>query len=832
MTPVQRGKRTCFLRCHILESFDKHIIENVLGIENGYEILISLYESNVFISRENDTFRFHELLRKFLNKIATESFSEEEVAAIYRSLGNYYLGRKEWREDYIALNYLILGKDYATLEKWIQFNASDKLLLIHSSGLFNKLEEITDSGFKSSLEYILLKVNTLIYKDKDVDKAYDYLQSVLRAKFSLNMDEDILIPAGKIKSSDVNFYIELLMLICNCDFLKEGISVSNVLISEHILKFKLRIDQEIQFTVSLIKSYIASAENLKCKKHISRLKEIFMKIVSDHEKGTGNLDENSFTESVFSMLVFFDYGDYKTGNQVIKFILNNIDSRNFDLSNYSQTCFALFASYDSKNFEKIFAYLKKKNKEKNETIFSAYRNQFEFQCILRKFLNHEFKETIKELEVLKKNTHLKNYVYFMDALILYSYNLINHPHMVNHLLNDGNYHISKTRSLILQLEASLLLNDEKAYFRTLDEIEEVKKENFTILNQSVILFCECYYYSLKDNLKEFKDRYKKFLNLCIEFDFGNYLIFRAKANKLNYVFEYALKNNIESVYLKNLFNKEKISINSKVHHSIKLEIQYLNKSRIFINGNLLPDNIWLRPKSKSIFLYLAYREFHGIETTKNTIIDDILVGSRSVNIEAIVDVEINKLRKALQVFLSEMFSERIDKDVIVLKDKRYSLTSKNINVEINIDVDEFKKYSSAKDINDAIKAFDMYKTDFAIDSYNVWAEDIRENLKFTYSEIVHRLILHYEGISDSDKVTGLLEKLVDLDYSDEDIMMKLLSIYNKEKDYRKFKFLYKIYEMRLKKEFNVQPSKEMKKFFSDVTLNNNELTELNQPDSH
>jgi len=812
-------EKKLFLTLSFTESFDKRIIENVLGIENGYDILIRLYENNVFISREDETYRFHELLKKFLNKIAVESYSAEEICSIYTKLGKYYLNYKEWREDYIALNYLILGKDYESLTQWIKLNASDKLLLIHSSGLFNMIEEIDDKSFKSSLEYILLKVNTFIYKDKDIVKALNYLEMILRSKYSLGIEDKILIPANKIKSSDMNYYVEILMLICNCNFLKEGISFGNIPISEHILKFKLRVEQEIQFIVSLVKSYIATGENSKSKKYILRLKDIFNEIVIDHGKGISSIDENSFVESIFSMLIFFDYGYYKTGKKVIKFILNNIDFKNFDLSNYSQVCFALFASYNVKDFEVFYNYLKKKNKEKNKTIFSAYKNQYEFQSILRNFLNFKFKETIKDLEIIKKYTHLKNYIYFIDALILYCYNLINHPNMINRLIIKGDFHISKTRQLILQLEASLLQNDKAAYCQAINEIDIIKRENFTLFSQAVILFCECYFYSLHNNLKEFRDKFKKLMNLCIEFDYEDYILFRVKANKLKYVFEYATENKVESVYLKNLFERNGISLSSNKARSINIYLQLLNNNKIWINGKELTDNMWLRSKSKSIFLYMVYKTYYWNNISKETIIDDILYSSKSVNYDAIVDVEINKVRKTFQLFLSEIFSERIEKEVIIFKDKRYHLVSKNIYLDIKMDVEEFKKLSSGNSIDDKIKAVEMYKTDFAKDFYQNWVEDIRENLKFIYSDVIHKLVAHFEEKEDNLNVARLLEKLIDIDYSDEDIMMKLLSIYNKEKDYMKFKFVYKIYEKRLKKEFNVKPSKEMQKFFSNVTMN-------------
>lgn len=800
------------------EVFNKNIIEDVLGISNGYDSLLKLYHSNVFINREDESYRLHELLRQYLNRIATEQFSKERIADIYKKLGNHYLMSADWREDYIALNYLIMGKDHEKLKQWIKLNASDKLLLIHSSGLFAKIEEIRDKAFKTSLEYILLKVNTYIYKDKDVDKALDYLHQMIRTKFSLGPSGNILIPVSKVKKQDVNYYVELLMIICNCNFLKEGIGAANIPISEHILKFKLKTEQEIQFIVSLIKSYITTGKNSKNKSYIARLKDIFNKIISNKKKGISYIDENILVESAFSMLIFFDYGDYKTGNQVVKFILNNFDMKNFDLSNYSQVCFALFASYNKKDFDTFFALLSEKNKEKKQTIFSAYKNQYEFQSILKTFLELDFKTVIKESELSKKQAYLKNYIFFIDALILYCYNLLDQPVMVGRLIKNDSYNVSKTRLLILQLEAALLTGEMRLYHSLMQEINKIKKENFTMFNQAVILFCECYYYSVKKEVKPFGEKFRKFLEMCREYDYRNYLIFRSKANKLNNVVAFAMENGIESDYLKSIIPKSELKLPVSKGSAVTIEVQFFNSSKIFINGKQLTDNMWLRSKSKSIFLYMVYKTCFNHDITKETIIDDLLYNSKDVNYDAIADVEINKVRKVFQNFLSDMFDGREFKDVIIIKDKKYLLTSRNIDLEIKTDVEDFKRLA-AGDINEKVKACELYKTDFAHECFQNWAEDARENLKFIYSDTIHKLITYFEKKGDNKAVMTLLEKLVDMDYSDEEIMMKLLSIYNKQKDYRKFKFLYKVYEKRLKKEFNVQPSNELKKFFNEVSFN-------------
>ncbi len=798
------------------ESFNSYIIENVLEISGGFEILLSLYERNLFIDRQESEFRFHELFQKYLRRIAEESFPLSEKRQIYDKLGKYYLTLGEWREEYIGVNYLIEAMNYAELRKWIKFNASDKLLLIHSSGLYQKIENIEVKDFRDSLENILLKVNTVIYKDKEIDKALDFLESVIRTKFSLTMEEDILLPVSEIPKSNLNYYIELLMLICNCNFLKDGISSGNIKISEHLLKFDLRIEQEIQFLVSLVKSYITSGENSKSQKHINRLKEIFSKIQTGEIDLRKETDENTFVESIFSMLIFFDYGDFKWGNNVVRFIMNNCDRRSFDISNYSQACFALFASYNVRDFEKFYSMLGNKHKEKKKTMFSAYKNQYEFQSILRKFLHFEFEDTIKELESMKKNTFLKNYIYFIDSLILYSYCLLNHPRAVIRLLDSGKYKVSRTREIILRIEANLLLGDMHEFKQLLTSVDKVGRDNFTMFNQAVICFYECYYFSSSDNPTAFKERYAKFLKLCEDYELDKYIEFRAISNKLSTVFEYASESGLNNTYINGLPGIIKSAPVNEDRRHLKIEVRFLDHNKIYINDKELTDNLWLRPKSKTIFLYCIYKATTKDEITKEKIIDDILYKAKDVNYEAIVDVEINKIRKTLQRFVSDILSDEIGKEFMILKEKKYMICSKNIELEIISDTDEFRRLAGGN-LDEKLNAVEMYKTDFVKDSYRNWAEDVRENLKYIYSDTIHKLITHFENSDSSEKVIMLLEKLLELDFTDEEIMMKLLSLYNREKDFRKFKFAYGLYEKRLKKEFNVQPSGELKDFFNEVT---------------
>lgn len=800
-----------------LEALDEVILKRVLGNENGFKFIKTLYDNNVFMSKEDNTYRFHELFKEYLNNNAVLYLETSELESLFKKLGSYYLKLGDWRSEYIGLNYLIDACEYELLKSWIRLNATEKLFLIHSSNLFSKIQDIRDNKFKESLEYILLNVNTYIYIEKNLDKTLEYLKNLIVRKFKIKDPESFLIPKIKIRKNDVTYYTEILMLISNCNFLKYGISPINIDIAKHILKFKLSPEQEIQFLITLVKSYITTANNSKSKPYINRLREIFHNLIQDYEKGLISVEDNNFIESIFSLLIFFDYGDYKTGNKVVNFIKNNIDFEKFDLSNYSQVCFALFTSYNSEDFQIYFNKLKEKNKEKNKTLFLAYKNQYEFQRVLLRFLNYDIKDTIAQLEIIKKNVYLKNYIFFIDALILYCYNLVNQPAKVIYYLNNTNeYNISDTRKLILKLEAFILLDEFENAENILREISKIQRENFTLFNQAVIFLCECYMAAIRNDESQFEKKFKSFINLVKGCNYENYMIFRMKLNKIKFVFVYAVEKNIETAYLTAVSNKANISLESKNSIPLNIKVLFLDEARIYINGKEIENTIWERPKSKLIFSYLLLRLFNNKDLTKDVLINDIFINTASNNLNAFIDVEVNKVRKGLQSFLKQNVPGSSDKDILIVKDKKYQLFGNNYNVKISFDTLEFIKLSESSSITDNEQAFEMYKNEFLPNIYLNWAEDIRENMKFNFQKISTKLLFHYESEVQFDKYNKLLEKLYELDPADEEITSKLLNYYNSIGDMSKVKFVFDKHKKALKNEFNLTRNEKLKKYFTDI----------------
>ncbi|HRE41079.1 MAG TPA: hypothetical protein PLG90_07080, partial [Ignavibacteria bacterium] len=799
-----------------LEYLDKNIIENVLGFKNGYELILKFFNSNLFINKEGDVFKYHELFKEYLNKNSLTHLKTNELTKLFNVLGKHYLNNGDWRSEYIALNYLIDAKDYQTVRNWIRLYATEKLFLIHSSNLYNKILEIEDQNFKDSLEYILLNVNTYVYIEKNLDKTLSYLRNLLIKRFKLKNHDEILIPKSKLKKQDLLYYTEILMLISNCNFLKYGISPVNIDIAKHILTFKLTPDQEIQFLITLIKTYITTGKNSENTDLIIRLKKIFKKLMNEFEEGKKSSKDNNFIESIFSLLIFFDYGDYKTGNLVINFIKSNFDVERFDLSNFSQLCFALFTSYNLKDYNFYFEKLKEKNKEKNKTLFLAYKNQFEFQKVLQRFLTLEIRETINQLENIKRNTYLKNYIYFIDSLILFCFNLINQPaKVIYYLENTEEYAVSKTRKLILELESYILLNEPQKIKNLFNEINKIKKENFTLFNQAFILLCESYLYAINDELANFKTTFSGFINLSEKYGYENYILFRSKLNKLNYVFSYAFKNKICIDYLNSVFNNAKVSkpVSDKIEISIK--VNFLDNNEIYINNKLIEDEIWERPKSKLIMIFLLLKTYNKKDITKEIIINELFYNTNSNNLNAVIDVELNKVRKSLQMFFIRNISGFDVKDVLGIKDKKYSFLNEKYNINFYFDIYEFLKNCESNDIENNESAVSLFKNEFLPNIYLNWVEDIRENLKYNFQKVTSNLLSYYQKNKRFDKYINLLEKLYLFDPSDENVTGELLNIYNKTEDFSKMKFIYELHKKALKKEYDISEEKYVN-YFKDI----------------
>ncbi|CAN5502127.1 hypothetical protein BH10BAC5_BH10BAC5_27120 [soil metagenome] len=798
-----------FIATSIAEYLDKNMIEKILGFKNGSEKLEMLYINNVFVSKEDEVYKYHELFKEYLNRLIPEYLTEKEINSIYQKLGNYYLKNNEWRSEYIALNYLISGKDYTSLNNWIRMNATEKLMLIHSSGLFESIKNIENEKYKETLEFILLNVNTFIYKEKNLEKTLEYLMSVLKKRFRITDEKHLLIKKENLNESELNYYVEILMLICNSNFLKEGITNKNIGIAEHILKFDLQIDQEIQFIVSLVKSYISTGNNSKSKKYIERLKIIYIEFIEGFQKGTFSAEDNSFIENIFSFLVFFDYGDFKTGEQVIRFIYNNIDFSKFDITNYSQICFALFTSYNKNDFEIFYKLLAKRNKEKNKTIFSSYKNQYEFQSILWNFLCLNFRETLLQIENIKMNSSLmKNYIYFVDALYLYNMNIIGQPSKTIYFINNKNMCLSGTREIMLKLEANLLLNDLDSSAKIFVELNLPKRSNFTLFNQAVLYFFESYYYYLKDDTNNFKRTFSKFAELSKEYGYKNYILFRVNTECFKNVFSYAVINKIYDEYLLRIFREENIELKLEKKLVLKIKIDYLNGNRIFVNNILLSDDLWERSKSKLLFIYLLENLNENTRVNKELIINNV-IDSKSDNPIAIVDVEINKVRKALKNFIKDIYPETGEKDILAIKDKVYILFSDSFDAVIDADLDKFRVLCNSININDNISALGMYKNDYLSGYYLGWIEDKREAFKYLYFNTMNKVMKHYEASGVYEKSIELLESSFQLDPTDEDIILKLMNIYKEKGEISNIKKIYKQYERNMRREFKSLPDKKI-----------------------
>ncbi|HCN37702.1 MAG TPA: hypothetical protein DIS94_08335, partial [Bacteroidetes bacterium] len=300
-----------------------------------------------------------------------------------------------------------------------------------------------------------------------------------------------------------------------------------------------------------------------------------------------------------------------------------------------------------------------------------------------------------------------------------------------------------------------------------------------------------------------------------ELGYENYILFRSKLNKLSYTFSYAFKNNVGTEYLNSLFTNAKVTkpVTDVIELSVK--INFLDNNEIYINNILVEDSLWERPKSKLIFLYLLLKTYNKKDISKELIINELFYNTNSNNLNAVIDVELNKVRKSLQTFFSRTISGFNAKDVLGVKDKKYTVLNEKYNINFYIDIYEFLKNCESNLIENNELAVSLFKNEFLPNVYLTWVEDMRENLKFNFQKLTANLLNHYQKNKRFDKYINLLEKLYLLDPSDENVTNELLSIHFKTNDFSKMKFIYELHRKALKKDYDISEERYVK-YFNDI----------------
>ena len=245
-----------------------------------------------------------------------------------------------------------------------------------------------------------------------------------------------------------------------------------------------------------------------------------------------------------------------------------------------------------------------------------------------------------------------------------------------------------------------------------------------------------------------------------------------------------------------------------------LHIHFFDNLRIY-NGNGELPKIKGR-KNQSLLAYLLYH--HRRPVPRDKLMELFWGDFAPASARNSLNVAISTIRKCLSKILE-------GRSTIVFENECYSINSE---LAILTDVEQFnyfwdkgKAIESSQGLEHALgaynKALSLYQNDFMQHMpYEEWCEGERDNLKETYLFILSRLSKYYFENKQYDACINTGKKMLQKDACLEDVHRKLIQCYHSLglndlaiRQYRKC-------EETLRKELDVQPSKQTRDLLKDI----------------
>jgi two-component SAPR family response regulator len=258
-------------------------------------------------------------------------------------------------------------------------------------------------------------------------------------------------------------------------------------------------------------------------------------------------------------------------------------------------------------------------------------------------------------------------------------------------------------------------------------------------------------------------------------------------------------------------NKERLSIETSKLTDIKL--QPFGKTGIYLRGEPIPEDKWIRKKSKILLAYLMSDP--GKIHTKDKIMDMFFDDMPADKADVVYHSAIYNIRTALKIYDIKSDKPKRSKDktfdynpqYILYEDKTLRLnsdfyyTSDNVEFEKLYNKSRLPALSNEEKISHSIKAIEMYKGDFLPGYYDNWCEELRVKYKNMYITLCEKLIKMLEAEIRYDEVIKYSELLLKEDKLNDSTHISIINAYAKLGNIKmaksRFEIMLKIYNEEL-----------------------------------
>jgi len=830
---LEPGIQDFMLSTSLLDSFSPEMCDKIFGLTGSSEMIESLVGKNLFIDstipgkdvEDSDAgaiYSYHNLFRQFLNKRLSETKSESEIASLAEKIFGYF----ESEGDVIStIEFTFKANNYKKASELICGNFDNLFMNGRYELLWRWFEQFPAEIVNSEPEILFLKGKLMRFYKNDPEKSSAIFSEVISKTSS---DDTLNILAS----------LELFEILKVTGKPEEALK---------LVKALYTIKKEPALQIKVIISFAVGYYRLGSKHYDEAIK-----LLEEAESIAEGIDAEQFTQDIYSL-----YGKiYLNKGEFIKSLhyFENRLRKETNIYRRFQTIndIVLLHSW-SGEYEKAKKYL-----DESIAIYQRFKIPLFERDVLKltallKFEVGDYEdaiEKISELSAIDKRNNFTSFVLMYNLLMYESFMLMNKIDKAGEYISLADK-VRDPKDEYLQLEfqyhaanLSKLKSINSAMEKTFLATLKFYDAHNLVYNAVQVKLHLADYYFKKGNPDTSIKYLSECLNTASERQYNSFLA--QHFLQMRYLFDFAVSKNIQKNYIRSIFDKV-VERNSYVWLSAECKKRLLTESqkladirletfggvRLLVRGNEIPEDKWLRKKSKLLLIYLLINQ--GMRIQKDKVLGMFFSELSASSAENVFHQSITNIRNVLKPAVitnfpadpkskkkrskdpadSEAAIQPIDVSpaYIVYEDKILGMAS---GFDYYTDVNEFnllygivKSPESSGELKEsgAKKAIDLYKGEFLPGHYDEWIEELRSILEHKYTEVCEELIDILIAKKKFDEAAGYSEKLIIADSLHENAYLSAIRAYteinNKNMARKKFSQLLKKYD----EEYGEKPSK-------------------------
>lgn len=750
------------LKTSLLNEFTSAACIKLFGFDDADKIISSLISKNIFIEKrylkESDEtiFVYHSLFRDYLRNKFNNIYVESQRSSFLNTLSEKLIEEKEFEQ---AIEFLFGIEQYNKCIEIILKIKTDYLNQGRDDILWKWLERLPDSTISNSIELIFLKGFLLKRYKGDYVAASNYLKRCIEVstKSEVSLKANLEYANLLLTWSRINEAIELLEKLLTDEI--DKINRAKILFVLSDAYHRLGYDMDSKVLPSANEALdIANEENLP------DLKTNIYDMIGRAYQARGLFVKSSY---YYEMALKNTTLIYHKLRILCNTIVINCDMAKFEKAN------GLMKELDE--FIRHFPAPKLKfERLRMNAVFSYDTGDFEKA--------REYCEEIIKLSI-EKNHVL--YIFWHYLQIGESYFLQNNSGKAKTYFElAAKYFNESDETSVLEFNSrNLLLEDfnkedlENKFLKIVKRLEEL---GYIQEMAGQMFYLADYYYKTKQYASAL-EFLKRSLGISNKYQYLSTIEMRF--TKFRYLYDFALSNNIEREFIRNIIlslleriNASYISpeykkrLKEDIHTFYDIDLKVFGGIEIFIRGNYIKEEQWIRKKSKLILVYLLLNpEF---KFTKDKIMDMFFPESSPETADNIFHQVISNIRNVSKISGLEEKKGKKKEDVIlqnspfvIYEDKILRL---NDNYIYRVDSKEFDRYyhifrspesTTEEKIKAAEEAVNLYQGELLAGIYETWCEDLREvyHNKFIaicefLSENYKKQKMYFEAIEISERL--------------------------------------------------------------------------------